>query len=59
MVLYYVECIILCRVYYIMYESMYKIRLLDQRLPRPVRLVLSVIGWLVGWLVTQFSQKRL
>ena len=56
---YYIDGITLCRVYYIMYESMYKILLLDQRLPRPIRLVLSVIGWLFGWLVTQFSQKRL
>ena len=30
-----------------MYESMYKIPLLDQRLPGPIRLVLLVIGWLV------------
>ena len=32
-----------------MYESMYKILLLDQHLPGPIRLVLLVIGWLVGW----------
>ena len=30
-----------------MYESMYEILLLDQRLPGPIRLVLLVIGWLV------------
>ena len=40
---------------YSMYESMYEILLFDQHLPGPIRLVLLVIGWLV----TQFSQKRL
>ena len=30
-----------------MYESMYEILLLDQRLPGPIRLVLLVTGWLV------------
>ena len=34
--------------------------LLDRRQPGPIKSVLLVIiGWLVGWLVTQFSQKRL
>ena len=33
---------------------------LDRRQPGPIKSVLLVIiGWLVGWLVTQFSQKRL
>ena len=32
---------------------------LDRRQRGPIRLVLLVIiGWLVGWLLTQFSQKR-
>ena len=33
--------------------------LLDRRQPGPIKSVLLVIGWLVGWLVMQFSQKRL
>ena len=36
------------------------LNLLDWRQPSPIKSVLLVIiGWLVGWLVTQFSQKRL
>ena len=40
-----------------MYESMYEILLFDQRLPGPIRLVLLVIGWLVGNAV--FSETAL
>ena len=33
---------------------------MDWRQPGPIKSVLlGIIGWLVGWLVTQFSQKRL
>ena len=33
---------------------------LDRHQPGPIKSVLLVmIGWLVGWLVKQFSQKRL
>ena len=36
------------------------LNLLDWRQPGPIKSVLLVIiGWLVGWLVTQFSHKRL
>ena len=34
--------------------------LLDLRQPGPIKpVLLLIIGWLVGWLVMQFSEKRL
>ena len=42
-----------------MYESMYEILLLDQHLPGPLKLVLLVIGWLVGNAVSSETFLRI
>ena len=38
--------------------SRYLNMFLDRPQRGPIRSLLVIIGWLVGWLVMQFSQKR-